>query len=121
MTTDTFDGLDFSRLVTPQEDVGYLDAIEQRADALVNPFVTITPAMRMGWFQQIGYRPQGLFWPEVERYRDQLSEAFERVRHLPHEDNRLYAYTRLQEQCQRWFNEGIPGSWDSQQAIARSE
>jgi hypothetical protein len=120
MTTDTFDGLDFSRLVTPQEDVGYLDAIEQRADALVNPFVTITPTMRMGWFQQIGYRPQGLFWPEVERYREQLQEAFERVRHLPHEDNRLYAYTRLQEQCQRWFEEGIPGSWDSQQAIARS-
>lgn len=129
--TQELQGLDFTKLLSQEIETSFLDDFSQRAEARINPFVNITPEDRLLWFRQIGYRPQGFFVPEpsdadtafaedCRRYLKQLEDARKYLALIPDLDARLSAYSRVQDHCERWANEGVPGRWEGQQAITRS-
>lgn len=107
----------------PTEDVSapFLDPIEKRADARVIPFASVTPEERFNYFDQMGYRPQGLFFPDDPEMLQRIKDALARIALIEDDDNRLYAYNRLQDQCIKMSDAKVPGRWSGQQAVARSK
>ena len=112
-------GLDFSKLAkSPSAD--WLQQWEDRAAARVVPFRPVTPDERLEMFRRLNWRPHGLFVPDDEAAQIELLRRARAVGEIDFPDHRLRAYHTLQDETERWAEQGIEGRWTGQQALARS-
>jgi hypothetical protein len=114
-------GLDFAKLGR-KSGSEWLQDWEDRAAARLVPFQPITPEERLESFRQMNFRPHGVYVPDDE---DAQRELLRRVAHIGATyvvpDQRLRAYHALQDETERWEQQGVEGHWIGQQAVARSQ
>ena len=111
--------LDFTRLAGGKS-TSFLQPAVDRAAARLVPFYPITPAERLKAFRELNFHPHGLYLPDDELARQSLVLKVREIGQVTEADRRLRAYLELQKQTEQWQAAGIPGHWNGQQAIARS-
>lgn len=119
---DNLAKLNFRNLTKEKEHAAsYLTEIKQRADSIATQFIPLTVEQRFHAFKKLNFRPHGLYVPFDHQAELDLKKRLRwEVGEIADSDERLDAYFRLQDETETWEQQGIPGKWIGQQAIARS-
>lgn len=94
--------------------------IYNRTAARLDRLTPLTVEERFEAFEQIGYRPYGLFIPDDKELRADLNVRVVDLARIGSKDDRDAAYVALQEETAEWEEQGIPGRWHGQIAVAMS-
>ena len=81
----------------------------------------LTPAERLDAFQEMGFTPHGLYLPQDRAQADAVDQRLLAIGAVPDPDEQLRQYFALQAETAQWAQQGLPGRWTGQQALARSE
>ena len=105
----------------------WLRGYRERADANIYRFQGVSVEERFAGFKLMGFRPHGLFVPDDEAAALDLRKRVLAIGATQYRDEkeaeamRMAAYARLQEETEIWAEQGMPGKWTGQQAVARSD
>jgi hypothetical protein len=106
----------------PQEEPGkWLQPFRERAQARLFKFQPVTAQDRLDAFKGIHFQPHGLYLPDDPDRQLDIRQQLMEMGKNPSEDMRLVSYTALQHETAKLAEQGIPGKWTGQQAVARSE
>jgi len=97
-----------------------LKALQERAKAAVVSHRPITPEERFEAFERLGFHPHGLYLPNEAARRAPIKQRLEALGRIEATDERQSLYLELQAETARLEQEGVPGRWTGQQALARS-
>lgn len=92
--------------------------IFNRTAAKIDRTTPLTVEERFEGFEEIGFRPYGLFLPEDKDLRATLNARLLEMGRIPDKDERDQAYVDFQEETAEWEEEGIPGRWHGQMQVA---
>lgn len=111
---------DFSGTVRWGAETDFMRPIKDRASAEVQHFTQLTVAERRAAFEDIGYRPLGLYIPEDRDLATKLRDRSHEIGAIEDHGARFAGYYALQDESEQMQRDGVPGAWEGQQALARS-
>ena len=116
----SFGLLDLNPVIEPEETTPFT-VHGERSGARIGALVPLTVAERFEAFAWMGFKPHGIYLPHNERITADLRRRVRELGDIADVDARLGAYSRLQDETEAMYLEGIEGRWTGQQAWARSE
>lgn len=119
-TPHGLEGVDLSRVGEHGDDARFLKDMVLRADAQVAKYEPMTVQERLAAFRRIGYRPHGLYLPSDHDWEMETRRRLRAIGELDNLGLRMQQYHALQDETEGWAQQGVPGQWIGQQAIARS-
>lgn len=111
----------FNGLLPKDDSAAWLNAFRERAQARLYKFQPVTAKDRIAAFNLINFQPHGLFLPDDHGLNEDIHERLKAIGSIPKEDDRVVAYQGLQHDTSTLWDQGIPGKWTGQMAVAHSD
>lgn len=111
---------DYSGLLPKDDPTTWMRPFMERAQARVFKFKPVSVEDRFAGFRLIHFQPHGLYVPSDPDEKQRIETHLHEIGRWEKEDDRLKAYLELQQETEQLYKDGVLGSWEGQQALARS-